>query len=210
MFILNLKIFLFVEFIFLLGILINLLSYGVGFYLILSKNYGKTFLKTIKEGWSPRYISTNILNISLLITSITIFWFMIFISSELKKLTIQEAINVNLYISIYVFLSCTLLIPYSIHVSIQNYKKFKDLTSALGILSIWNGLDDFIGLIGGNTLFNPLTGISSFVRKNIVRSQINEVLVTSLVWVIFEYIYKIAIVFCLLYLQSYSIHKVLK
>jgi hypothetical protein len=64
MFILNLKMFLFVEFIFFLGISINLLSYGVGFYLILSKNYGKTFLKTFKEGWSPRYISTNILNIS--------------------------------------------------------------------------------------------------------------------------------------------------
>ena len=210
MFILNLKMFLFVEFIFFLGISINLLSYGVGFYLILSKNYGKTFLKTFKEGWSPRYISTNILNISLLVTSITIFWFMIFISSELKKLTIQEAISVNLYISIYVFLSCILLIPYSIHVSIQNYKKFKDLTSALGILSIWNGLDEFIGLIGGNILFNPVTGISSFVRKNIVRSQVNEVLITSIIWMVFEYMYKISIVLCLLFLQSAFIHKAIK
>lgn len=210
MFLTNLTVFLFVESIFLIGIIINLSSYIVGFYLILSKNYTKTFMKTIKEGWSPRYISTNILNISLLITSITIFWFMIFISSDQKKLTILEAIHLNIYVSFYVFLSSILLLPYSMHVSLQNYKKFKDLTSALGILSIWNGLDEFMSIIGGNFIFNPLTEISSFVRKNIVRSQINEVLITSIIWMVFEYMYKISIVLCLLFLQSAFIHKAIK
>lgn len=167
-------------------------------------------MKTIKEGWSPRYISTNILNISLLITSITIFWFMIFLSSDQKKLTILEAIHLNIYVSFYVFLSSILLLPYSMHVSLQNYKKFKDLTSALGILSIWNGLDEFMSIIGGNFIFNPLTEISSFVRKNIVQSQINEVLITSIIWMVFEYMYKISIVLCLLFLQSAFIHKAIK
>ena len=206
----NLTIFIYVESIFLIGIIINLFSYLLGFYLIFSKKYTKTFMKTIKEGWSPKYISTNILNLSLLITSITIFWFMIFISSDQKKLTIQEAIRSNIYISFYVFLSSILLLPYSIHISIQNFKKFKDLTSALGILSIWNGLDEFMSFIGGNFIFNPLTEISSFVRKNIVRSQINEVIITSIIWMVFEYMYKISIVLCLLYLQSDFTHKALK
>jgi hypothetical protein len=191
-----------VESIFLLGILINLLSYSVGMYLIISKKYGKTFLTTLKEGWSVKYISTNILNLSLLITSTTLFWFMIYLSSNLKLLTIDECFQKNPFLTCYIFSSSFALIPYSIYVSLQNFKKFKDLTSALGILSLWNGLDDFMGFIGGNLLFTPLTGISKFVKKNLVQSQLNQVLITSIVWMVFEYLYKISIVLCLVYLQT--------
>ncbi len=204
MFLLKLNIFFAIESIFLLGILINLFSYSLGIYLIYSKRYGKTFLRTLREGWSVKYLSNNILNISLLITSTTIFWFMIYMSSNLKILTIYECFQKNSFLTIYIFLASFSLIPYSIYVSLQNFKKFKDLTSALGILSLWNGLDEFMGFLGGNLLFTPLTGISKFVRKNIVQSQLNQVLITSIVWMVFEYMYKISIVISLVYLQSYS------
>lgn len=203
MYLLKLNIFFAIEAIFLLGILINLFSYSVGMYLIYSKRYGKTFLRTVREGWSVKYISTNILNISLLITSTTIFWFMIYLSSTLKVVTIEECFYKNVFLTGYIFLASFTLIPHSLYVSFQNFKKFKDLTSALGILSLWNGLDEFMGFIGGNLLFSPLTGISKFVRKNIVQSQLNQVVITSILWMILEYMYKISIVLSIVYLQTF-------
>lgn len=199
--ILSWNIFSLVELVFLMVIIINLMSYIAGIYLIFSKKRGKTFFRTLKEGWSKQYFSINILNLSLLVTTITIFWIFLVFGGKVEVISIKTAWGINLFISTYIYLSLLLFIIYSIYVSLQNYKKFKDLSLALGILSLWKGLDDFMNSLGGGVFLKPVTDISLFIRKNIVKSQMGEVIVTSILWMILEYIYKICILVGLFFLH---------
>ncbi len=201
---LQLNIFLFIEGIFLLVILINISSYIYGIYLILSKKRGRTFLRTLKEGWSKKYISLNIVNISLLFSTLSLFYLMIYYGSLMKIISFELGFKLNLYITLYIILSCIGLIVYAVFVSQKNIMRFKDLASALGILSLWNGLDTFFHNLGGGVVLLPVTAVSKFMRQNIIQSQVSEVLVTSILWLIIEYTYKITILLSIIYLNSIS------
>lgn len=195
------NIFHFVEASFLLAILINLISYAAGFYLILSKKRGKTFFRTLKEGWSSRYITLNILNLSLLITTVTMFWVLFLYGSRVEPISFQLAWSISIPFFLFILISCIAYIVYSVYVSLQNFKKFKDLSLALGLLSLWKGFDGFIQNIGGGVLLQPVSDISLFLRKNIIKSQMGEVVLTSLIWMILEYAYKLCIVGALVFLH---------
>ncbi len=201
---LQLNIFLFIEGIFLLVILINISSYIYGIYLILFKKRGRTFLRTLKEGWSKKYISLNIVNISLLFSTFSLFYLMIYYGSLMKIISFELGFKLNLYITLYIIISCIGLIVYAVFVSQKNIMRFKDLASALGILSLWNGLDTFFHNLGGGVVLLPVTAVSKFMRQNIIQSQVSEVLVTSILWLIIEYTYKISILLSIIYLNSIS------
>jgi hypothetical protein len=202
--ILQINIFYFIEAIFLLVILINIASYIYGLYLILSKKRGRTFLRTLKEGWSKKYISLNIVNISLLFSTLSLFYLMVYYGNLMKIISFESGFVLNIYITIYIIFSCIGLVIYAIFVSHKNILRFRDLASALGILSLWNGLDNFFHNIGGGVVLLPVTSVSKFMRQNIIQSQVSEVLVTSILWLIIEYTYKISILLGIIYLHSIS------
>jgi len=122
----------------------------------------------------------------------------------MKIITFESGLVLNIYITIYIIISCIGLIVYATFVSQKNIMRFKDLTSALGILSLWNGLDNFFHNIGGGVILLPVTAVSKFMRQNIIQSQVSEVLVTSILWLIIEYTYKISILLSMIYLNSIS------
>ena len=198
--ILKWSLFSFVEYIFIIGILSNLLSYLIRFYLIHRSHHTKTFLRTLKEGFSKKIILRNIFNLSLLITSMSVFWYMIGISKNLSPLTIEEAYPRNPYITSYILVASVLLLIYSIVLSIINIYKIKELTPALGYLSFWNSADNLFNLLGGGVLFKPITDISANIRKHLIQAKLSEALIGAILLVIFEYIYKIFLVLTLVYL----------
>jgi hypothetical protein len=189
-------IFQLVELVFSIVIAINITSYIISFVIIYKENYSKTFIKTIKEGWSKEYLTQNILNLSLLVTSISIFWFMLLKSSEYKIYPVQKAIHNHIYITSYILISCFTLICYGLFISIKNIRRTKKLTPVLGYLNIWHSVDNFVESIGGS----PITGISTYFRKHLIHSEVAGYIVSSIIWMILEYVYKILIVIALLYL----------
>ena len=71
----------------------------------------------------------------------------------------------------------------------------------MGFLTLWKGFDTFLQNIGGGLFLEPVSEISLFLRKNVIKSQMGEVILTSLIWMIAEYAYKICIVGALVYLH---------
>lgn len=193
-------IFKFVESIFLLGILINLFSYIVRFVIIYRNDHTRIFFRTLKEGFSRKILVSNSLNLSLLITSFSVFWYMLKISEGLKILSIHEAYKHNPLITIYILFASILLFIYSLVLSIRNVLKIKELTPALGYLSFWNSADNLFNALGGGVVFKPFTDMSTSFRKYLIQTKLSEVLVSALVLVILEYAYKILVVLALLYL----------
>jgi hypothetical protein len=122
----------------------------------------------------------------------------------MKIISFESGFVLNIYITIYIIFSCIGLVIYAIFVSHKNILRFRDLASALGILSLWNGLDNFFHNIGGGVVLLPVTSVSKFMRQNIIQSQVSEVLVTSILWLIIEYTYKISILLGIIYLHSIS------
>ena len=129
---------------------------------------------------------------------------MIYYGYLMKIITFESGFVLNIYITIYIILSCIGLIVYATFVSQKNIMRFRDLASALGILSLWNGLDNFFHNIGGGVVLLPVTAVSKFMRQNIIQSQVSEVLVTSILRLIIEYTYKISILLSMIYLNSIS------
>ncbi|MCB1158299.1 MAG: hypothetical protein H7A25_19445 [Leptospiraceae bacterium] len=181
------------EFVFLLSILINLLSYVIGFFIILHKKHLKTFFRTLKEGWSAKYITGNIAALSALITSLTVFWFLLVFSANLKKLSIQKAIIKNPYLSSYFLLALLLLLIYTLIISIKNIRKARELCSDMLVLSYWASSDKFFDELGKGFL-SPFTALSSIFRKSVIQSQMSQLILSSFIWMIGEYVFKISIV----------------
>ena len=71
-------------------------------------------------------------------------------------------------------------------------------------LILFNKFDNFFHNIGGGVVLLPVTSVSKFMRQNIIQSQVSEVLVTSILWLIIEYTYKISILLGIIYLHSIS------
>jgi hypothetical protein len=162
----------------------------------------KVFFHTIKEGFSKKILIRNSLNLSLLVTSISVFWYMLKISKGLKFLSIQEAYTHNSLITIYILIATAILLIYSIVLSIINVYKIKELTPTLGYLSFWNSADNLFNTLGGGKVFKPFTDMSTSFRKYLIQSKLSEVLVGTFLLVILEYVYKILIVLALVFLLS--------
>lgn len=194
------EIFKFIEMMFVLGILINLFSYLIRFIIIVRKKHTKTFLRTVKEGFTKKMFLENSLNISLLLTSFSVFWYMLRISSKLDSLTISGAFHKNFPLTCFILTAGILLITYSIFISIQNIQKLKKITPALGILGLWNSMDNLGDALGKGILFKPLTELSRSLRKTLIQSELANVFISTIIPVILEYVYKIMIVFSLIYL----------
>ncbi len=197
---LKFEIFKFIEMMFVLGILINLFSYLIRFIIIARKKHTKTFLRTVKEGFTKKMFLENSLNISLLLTSVSVFWYMLRISSKLDPLTISASLQKNIVLTCFILTAGILLIAYSIFISIQNIQKLKKITPALGILGLWNSMDNLGDALGRGFLFKPLTELSISVRKTLIQSELANVFISTIIPVILEYVYKIMIVFSLIYL----------
>jgi hypothetical protein len=198
---LSINTFHFVEICFFISIVINLLSYFFGFYLIFYQKKQKTFFQTMKEGWTIKYFSINILNSSLFLTSFSIFWILIYLSMNYPKRSLNQAFELNIYLFVYLITSCITLIGYSIYVSNKNIVKYKELTSSLSILSVWNSVDSFMGQFKDNILFSTLTNTSLYIRKNIIQNKIKEEWITSILILTLEYSFKISILICVLWLN---------
>ncbi len=127
----NLKlfgIFQIVEIVFFISVLINIASYITGFSIILYKKNIKGFLITLREGWSYKYLTQNVVSFSMLFTSLSVFWFMLIISTGMKKINIAEAYRINPFITIYIVLSCLVLIVFSIYLYIGRREKEQVVT----------------------------------------------------------------------------------
>ncbi|MCB1190931.1 MAG: hypothetical protein KDK90_10875 [Leptospiraceae bacterium] len=194
-------IFQIVEIAFFISILINFASYLTGFFMILYNKQVKGFFHTLKEGWSSKYITQNIISLSMVVTSLSAFWFMILISSGIKKVSILAAFKINPYISLYIAVACVGLVTYAIFVFIKNVRKVRDLCSVLSYLSFWMNVDRFFESLGG-VVFLPFTATSKFVRKNLIKSKSAEILVSAIVWLVGEYLFKISIVLSVLFLTN--------
>lgn len=169
--------------------------------MILYHRRAKAFFITIKEGWSKKYITQNIASLSMMITSLSVFWFMLSISAEMKKVNIFQSYKLNPYISIYLGISCAALFFYSIFVFMKNIRKMKELCSVLVFLSIWNSTDQFFESVGG-VILSPFTAMSSFFRQHLIKSKFGEVILSSLIWMTGEYIFKISIVVSVIFLSK--------
>lgn len=200
--ILTWEIFKFVETIFLLGIVINIFSYICRFLIIYRNQHTKVFFRTMKEGFSKKILIRNILNLSLLVTSISVFWYMLKISTGLKPFSIQVAYSHNSLVTIYILSASFSLLIYSLVLSVMNIYKIKELTPTLGYLSFWNSTENFFHILGGGVVFKPITDMSKSFRKYLIQSKLSEVLLGALVFLILEYSYKILIVLALVFLLS--------
>lgn len=203
--ILKWSLFSFVEYIFIIGILCNLSSYLIRFYLIHRSHHTRTFFRTLKEGFSKKIIFRNIFNLSLLITSLSVFWYMLGISKNLLPLTIEEAYPRNPYITSYIIVASILLLIYSFVLSIINIYKIKELTPTLGYLSFWNSADKFFNLLGGGVVFKPFTNFSANLRRQLIQAQLSEAIIGAILLVIIEYVYKISLVAALVFLTRSNI-----
>lgn len=159
----------------------------------------KTFFQTLKEGWSKKYITQNVLSISVLVTSVSLFWFMLIISSKMKYISIPKAFRINPLATSYILILCIAYLVYAIFISLKNIQKAKQLSSNLYYLSLWNSVDKFFQEAGG-AFFQPFVGISVFIRKKVIQSQVGEVILSSILWMVIEYLYKILIVIPVIYL----------
>jgi hypothetical protein len=195
----NLGIFQFVELVLITVIFINLLSYCIGFSFIVYKKRFRTFLKTVKESWSKKHVTQNILSLSLLFTSVSVFWFMFIISTKMKHVPVLQAFHKNAWLTSLVVVLCLAYLVYTFFISYKNILKAKELNSNLLYLSLWNSVDNLFESTG-NIVFQPILGISTFLRKNIIQSQLGEMILSSILWVIFEYVYKVLIVIPVIYL----------
>lgn len=196
----KLEIFKLIEIMFVIGILINLLSYLIRFIIIAGKKHTKTFLRTVKEGFTKKLFLENSLSISLLLTSFSVFWYMLRISGKLEPMKVSEAFQKNTVLTCFILTAGILLIAYSIFISVLNIRKLKKLTPALGLLGLWNSMDGLGDALGKGILLKPVTELSRFFRKTLIQSEIANAFVSTLIPVILEYIYKIMIVFSLVYL----------
>ncbi len=200
--ILAIEIFKFVESIFLLGIVINFFSYVCRFLIIYRNEHTKVFLRTLKEGLSRKILIRNGLSISLLITSISVFWYMLKISKGLKPFSIQVAYSHNSPVTIYILFASFSLLIYSLVLSVINIYKIKELTPTLSYLAFWNSTENFFHILGGGVVFKPITEMSKTFRRYLIQSKLSEVLIGALVFLILEYLYKILIVLALVFLLS--------
>lgn len=196
----KLEIFRLIEIMFLLGILINLLSYLIRFIIIAGKKHTKTFFRTVKEGFTKKLLLENSLSISLLLTSVSVFWYMFRISGKLKPLTVSAALQKNTSLTVFILTAGILLIIYSFFISALNIRKLKKITPALGLLGLWNSVDNLGDALGKGILFRPATELSRHLRKTLIRSELANIFLSTLIPVMLEYIYKIIIVISLVYL----------
>lgn len=196
----KLEIFKLIEIMFLIGILINLLSYMIRFIIIAVKKHTKTFFRTVKEGFTKKLLLENSLSISLLLTSVSVFWYMFRISGKLKPLTVSAALQKNTALTVFILTAGILLIIYSFFISALNIRKLKKITPALGLLGLWNSVDNLGDALGKGILLRPATELSRQLRKTLIRSELANIFLSTLIPVILEYIYKIIIVFSLVHL----------
>lgn len=194
------KIFQFVEIIFISGVILNLLSYLIRFIYLYRKKQMKTFARTVKEGFSKTILVKNAFSISMILTSLSVFWYMLHIGKDLKTLTIAQALKENIYVTGYILLAATLLTIYSFLVAYYNILRLRELSPTLNFLSYWNFTDQVFHLIGGGVAFKPITDFSISFRKYLIQSKMSELIVSTLLLILFEYIYKILMVVALLYL----------
>lgn len=197
----SLGIFQLVEIVFFISIIINISSYITGFFIIYRNKHTKAFIQTLKEGWSNKYITQNIASLSMLLTSLTMFWFMVAISSSMKKISAPDAFKINPYITIYTALSCAGLLAYAVFVFMKNLRKVRELCKMLVYLSVWNDIDKYFEGIGG-VVFQPFTATSAFIRQHLIKSHFAEVVISAIIWLVGEYIFKISMVLSVLFLSG--------
>ncbi len=190
----------FVEYSFLTAIFINLLSYLLGAFWIVRKKLWSTFWKTIKEAKSKKYISENIMNGSLLLTTIAIFWTLFYLSKNQKDISMQEAFHKNIYVFIYICISCLTLVGYSFYIALKNRKRIQELLPVLGYLSIWNNLDSHLKSLGWGIILTPVTSFSTYLRKHLIVSELTGLIISSIVWLLLEYIFKLVLVLFVMYI----------
>lgn len=164
----------------------------------------KTFARTVKEGFSKTILIKNAFSISMILTSLSVFWYMLHIGKDVKPLSITQALQENMYITGYVLLAATLLTIYSILIAYYNILRLRELSPALNFLSFWNFTDQVFHLIGGGVVFKPLTDFSISFRKYLIQSKMSELIVSTLLLILLEYIYKILMVVALLYLSHFN------